>query len=143
MGGFTMATMYRLTLLLALSSLCQGFMPPACPSSTPPADDPKNCTIQSPADPEFSSICKPGSAGHRGGAEQPTNRCGGQNYTHGGDFKCACCGEPLFVASSISRQRQRQNQRDRSRLLTWRFGGCLQQVRRTFGRFLSCWNRCP
>merc|ERR1712166_528725 len=93
-----------LPLLFASSALAggQGFEPPVCPSSTPPANDTKNCTLQAPPDPEFSTICKPGSFGHEGGAEQPTNRCGGQNYSDvHGTFRCACCGEPLFIASTF------------------------------------------
>ena len=56
------------------------------------------CTIKAPTDPEFASICNPGTVGHAGGAEVPQNRCSGL-YTKG-SFRCACCGNPLFQAKA-------------------------------------------
>ena len=71
--------------------------PPACPASTPGPSGTGACALQAPGDPEFESICHPGSFGHAGGAEQPNYRCPRVNYTEG-VFRCACCGAPLFYA---------------------------------------------
>merc|ERR1719478_1799093 len=72
------------------------FTPPKCPASTP-APGTAKCSLVAPNDTEFGAICNPG---HAGGAEQPANRCGGVKYTDG-VFRCACCGAPLFVATSF------------------------------------------
>ena len=73
--------------------------PPTCPHTTPGPDNPHPCPLKAPSDPEFASICHPGATGHAGGAEEPAYRCPRVNYTDG-VFRCACCGAPLFYATS-------------------------------------------
>ena len=57
--------------------------PQICGSRTPTTA--VNCTAKSATttDPDFASICMPGSTGHAGGAEPPSNRCPNVNYTNG------------------------------------------------------------
>ena len=69
--------------------------PPACNTTVMKQWD-GECPLVAPPDEEFSSICNPGAVGHAGGAEQPVNRCGG--LYDDGAFRCACCGQPLFLA---------------------------------------------
>jgi len=89
-------------LVTTIVATCEAhqFMPPKCTNSTPGPNDPKNCSLKAPSDPEFSQICHPGPLGHAGGAEVPSGRCGGVNYTDG-VFRCACCGAPLFYATTF------------------------------------------
>lgn len=84
---------------MATAALSKAYTPPNCTKSTPLPTDPKNCSLKTPQDPEFAPICHPGDMGHAGGAEVPVGRCG-LNYTEG-VFRCACCGEPLFYASTM------------------------------------------
>jgi len=88
-----------LVMWMATAVLSKAYTPPACTKSTPAPADAKNCSLKAPQDPEFAPICHPGALGHAGGAEQPAGRCG-LNYTDG-VFRCACCGEPLFYASTM------------------------------------------
>jgi len=69
--------------------------PKPCPPTTPGPDGKNKCPLAAPKDAEFSTVCHPGALGHAGGAEQPNSRCPGNNYTTG-EFRCACCGAPLF-----------------------------------------------
>ena len=84
-------------LLAAAAVLADG--PSACPSTTPKPNEPHTCPLAAVSDPEFASICHPGAQGHTGGAEMPAYRCPRVNYTDG-VFRCACCGQPLFYATT-------------------------------------------